>query len=145
MKKISFILPTMLCLLLLAGKVFAEPELNLMWEELNLTPAQEQRIKELDKKWQEVRGAIKPKLYRDQDQLKHLMLNPNASDDQIREIHKHIFVQQQQLRYEALENFLAKRRVLTQKQREKLHEKFHSKFSGERHLLKNQHPTFFGR
>lgn len=96
--------------------------ININWERLNLTPKQERSIQVFDKEWQQMKSLIRPKLIRDQERLKLMLANPDVSDVQIRELQKQIFVKQEQLRYEALENFLAKRRLLNSHQREILHE-----------------------
>lgn len=91
------------------------------WSQLNLNDDQMKRIRELDAQWKSVEQIVRPKIIRDQQQLKNIMNNPNANEDQIRKLQKDIMVRQDQLRYEAIENFLSKRRILNQEQREKLH------------------------
>lgn len=91
------------------------------WQLLNLTEDQKRKIKELDLQWTSLEQTIRPKILRDQQQLKTIMVNPNADDNQIRKLQKDIMIRQEQLRYEATENFLSKRRLLNDEQRQKLH------------------------
>jgi len=96
--------------------------LVIRWSSLNLDPWQQKRIKLLDYQWKQINNSIRPILIRDQEKFKKMLLNPNISEDEIREQQRQIFIKQEQLRYHALENFLAKRRLLNEKQRELLHD-----------------------
>lgn len=91
------------------------------WSELNLSKDQQNSIKKLDQEWSRVEQLIRPKIIRDQQQLKNVMSNPNADDNLIRKLQNDIMLRQKQLRYEATENFLSKRRLLNQDQRKMLH------------------------
>ena len=94
---------------------------SINWAHLNLTNDQSKKIKELDAQWERIQQLIRPKIIRDQQQLKNVMSNPNADEDLIRKLNNDIMLRQKQLRFEATENFLSKRRVLTTGQRETLH------------------------
>ncbi|MFH0703131.1 MAG: hypothetical protein V2B14_06315 [bacterium] len=106
--------------ILLCGASFSAEASRIKWEVFNLTYEQKQEIQDLDSQWQKINYAIRPGLIRDQQQLKLLLTNTDSTDNQIRELQKQIFSKQDQLRYEALENFLSKRRLLTAKQRKML-------------------------
>lgn len=112
-------------LLITFSPVYAESyclkDKDIKWDHLKLSNKQKAQIQNLDQQWKEVSSIIHPKLVRDKERLKLMMFNADVSDNDIREVQKQIIAKQDQLRYEALENFLAKRRVLTQKQREMLH------------------------
>ena len=94
---------------------------NINWGLLNLSNDQLKRIKDLDTDWERIQQLIRPKIIRDQQQLKNVMSNPNADEDLIRKLNNDIMLRQKQLRFEATENFLSKRRLLTPEQRENLH------------------------
>jgi hypothetical protein len=94
---------------------------NINWEGLHLSRRQARDIRNLDIQWQSIRDLIRPALIRDQECFRLMLINPDVTDNQVREMQKEIFIKQEQLRYEALENFLAKRRVLNGKQRIMLH------------------------
>ena len=94
---------------------------EIKWNRLRLSDKQKVQIQSLDQQWKETNAIIRPALERDKARLKSLISNPAMPDNAIREVQKHIIAKQDQLRYEALENFLAKRRILTLKQRETLH------------------------
>lgn len=100
-----------------------EPRMNtsINWENLDLSDEQEVKIKELNEDWKRIEQLIRPKIIRDQQQLKNVMSNPNADEDLIRKLQRDIMLRQKQLRFEATENFLSKRRILNPDQREKLH------------------------
>jgi Spy/CpxP family protein refolding chaperone len=91
------------------------------WGKLNLSSEQMEKIQSLDKEWMRIQQLIRPKIIRDQQQLKNIMSNPEVDEDLIRKLQRDIMLRQEQLRYEATENFLSKRRILTSEQREKLH------------------------
>lgn len=94
---------------------------NINWTQLNLSEDQAKKMNELDDQWGRIEQLIRPKIIRDQQQLKNIMSNPNADDEQIRNLQRDIMTRQEQLRFEATENFLSKRRILNTKQREVLH------------------------
>lgn len=94
---------------------------NINWLTLDLTTEQKKQIKALNDEWKRVQQLIRPKIIRDQQKLKNVMSNPNADEDQIRKLQSDIMLRQKQLRFEATENFLSKRRILSDPQREKLH------------------------
>jgi Spy/CpxP family protein refolding chaperone len=94
---------------------------DIEWSDLSLTEDQLSKIQELDEEWKRVEQLIRPKIIRDQQQLKNIMSNPHIDEDQIRKLQRDIMLRQEQLRYEATENFLSKRRLLNTKQRETLH------------------------
>ncbi|MEW5821428.1 MAG: Spy/CpxP family protein refolding chaperone [Cyanobacteriota bacterium] len=101
----------------------SKPSFNINWSELNLTAEQSVKINQLDEEWKRIQQVIRPRLVRDQQQLKNIMKNPDTDEDRIRKLQNDIMLRQKQLRYEATENFLSKRRVLTPEQREVLHKK----------------------
>ena len=97
-------------LLLASVPAYAELDgVNISWESLHLTSGQEKEILILDQQWAQIRDLIRPRLIRDQECLKLMMINPDITDSQIREMQKYIFIKQEQLRYGALEIFLAKK------------------------------------
>lgn len=103
------------------SQTYAKSYGNINWLTLDLTDEQKRQIKTLNDDWKRVQQLIRPKIIRDQQKLKNVMSNPNADEDQIRKLQGDIMLRQKQLRFEATENFLSKRRVLSNEQREKLH------------------------
>ncbi len=91
------------------------------WECLNLTLSQQAQIKILDKEWQKTSTEIIYQIKYDKKLLKSLLTNPFISDIAIRNLQNRILMNQKKLRYCAMENFLQKRRLLTFRQRQKLH------------------------
>lgn len=91
------------------------------WNEIGLSSTQQMQICKLDEEWAVKSSDLKKDLYEFQKQLRILMKNPNSLDKSIKEAQWQIFIKQQQLQYEAVENFLAKRRLLNHAQRNKLH------------------------
>ena len=87
------------------------------WDCLDLSSKQKKQINILDKDWQTLNSDVRPGLLKDQANLKLMLNDPNSSDDKIRELQWKILSKQQMLRYEAMENFLSKRRLLSPKQR----------------------------
>lgn len=94
---------------------------NINWSGLELTNEQMVQMESLDNQWQKVQQMVRPKLIRDQQTLRNVITNPNLNEDYIRKLQRDIMLRQEQLRYEATENFLSKRRLLNKDQREKLH------------------------
>ena len=91
------------------------------WLNLDLSEDQKKQITTLNEDWKRVQQLIRPKIIRDQQKLKNVMSNPNADENEIRKLQGDIMLRQKQLRFEATENFLSKRRILSNQQREKLH------------------------
>jgi len=121
MKMSKFIKFSILGLFFFCLPVFAEiNKMNINWEYLNLTPKQKHEVAILDKRWKKVNAFIRPQLLSNQQKLKTLLSKPNIPDEEIRELQKQIFLEQTQLRSEALENFLSKKRLLDNKQRQVL-------------------------
>ena len=94
---------------------------SINWLNLDLSEDQKKQITTLNEDWKRVQQLIRPKIIRDQQKLKNVMSNPNADENEIRKLQGDIMLRQKQLRFEATENFLSKRRVLSNPQREKLH------------------------
>lgn len=94
----------------------------IMWENLNLSETQLARIRILDLKWQRVRRDLSFQIIHDKERLRKLLANPYTSDKTIRDLQNQILINQNNLRYCAMENFLLKRSVLDRFQRERLHQ-----------------------
>lgn len=95
--------------------------INVNWNQLNLNTVQQKRINELDNQWKQLENLVKPKIIRDQQTLKNIIKNPNVKESNIRQLQKDIMLRQEQLRNEATENFLSKRRLLNSNQKTQLH------------------------
>ena len=92
------------------------------WSSFNLSLRQINQIRVYDNDWKIRSSILKSDLIKYQKRLKYLFSDPNAKNSDIRELQWQIFVKQQQLQYEALENFLNKRQVLSYEQRVRLHQ-----------------------
>lgn len=132
MKIIKYFISLLIFIMLSSPALADSNDISIRWEYLNLTQRQQQKMQVLDREWCEIQSLLQPKLIRDQEKLKLMLTNPDVSDTQIREIEKQIFIKQEQLRYYAMENFLAKRRILTVKQKVVLHEMLQIKYRHDR-------------
>jgi len=94
---------------------------SVSWDKLNLTTTQKAKIKVLDLEWERSSRNLIEKISHDKEQLKALLESPFATEAEIRDLQKRILLNQQELRYRAMNNFLQKRKVLTLCQKKKLH------------------------
>ncbi len=124
MRKISFLISLSFMLMLVNAKAgFCYHDFD--WKSLNLTPSQAQKIKQLDGNWENINKKTLPHLKKDQIKLKKALKSPNISENSIRDLYISIMMQQQRLRYNAIEIFLAKRRLLNEKQLCELNKELH--------------------
>jgi Spy/CpxP family protein refolding chaperone len=90
------------------------------WDCLNLSPNQTEKIQVIDSSWRKKSSKILPRLHSYQEQLQEELSNPKADEKEIMELQKKVFIERQKLQEEALENFLSKKRILNNYQKEKL-------------------------
>jgi len=95
---------------------------DINWNKLNLTQYQATQINKLDDEWDLINSKIKPDLINNQKKLKVMLTDPNATECAIRNLYIEIILEQEHLKYQALEIFLAKRRLLKRDQLVKLHQ-----------------------
>lgn len=115
--KLKFLLSVVL-FLFFVSTTFAAPVVD--WSTLNLNSDQTNKILKLDAEWQNKSKALLPKLKENQQKLNQILNNPNSTDQQIRDINKQVTNMELDLQNLAMENFLAKRNILTIDQRKKL-------------------------
>ncbi len=90
------------------------------WECLHLSPNQTGKIQNIDSNWKQKSSKILPKLHYYQEQLQEKLSDPNADEREIIELQEKVFKEKEKLQREALENFLQKKRILNNYQKEKL-------------------------
>ncbi|MDD3149910.1 MAG: hypothetical protein PHV68_03670 [Candidatus Gastranaerophilales bacterium] len=128
MDKIKIVILIMALSIGIQYKASAYEPTSIDWMALGLSQTQQLQICKLDEDWAMKSGDLKKDLQEFQKQLRILMKNPNSLDKNIKETQWQIFIKQQQLQYEAVENFLAKRRLLNYNQRIKLHKMISEKY-----------------
>jgi Spy/CpxP family protein refolding chaperone len=126
----SFVLPLVaIGLGLVALPVAAEPPAmgglrgatqNVNWGAMPLTATQKDAIKKHDAVWQQAFEQLYPEIVQERKRLKQLLMNPNTDHDAIFRSLQHLEDKEQELRYEAVKNFLLKKQELTPTQREQM-------------------------
>ncbi|MEI7475115.1 MAG: hypothetical protein WCK67_10110 [bacterium] len=102
----------------IGGSCKAAPTID--WTSLGLNEDQMQKVGALDAQWHNSSKDVIPKIKEEQEQLNKTLENANASSQEIREASKRVISSESQLQLAAMENFIAKREVLTTEQRNKL-------------------------
>ncbi len=101
----------------IAMPVFSQKNTLVMnWDCLNLSKSQKQSIQQFDIKWQQIESSINPIILKDKKEFKKLINDYNVPEIQLKRIHNNILMNQDLLRRESLEIFLAKKHLLTQEQ-----------------------------
>ena len=103
---------------------------DIKWERLNLTQCQRKSIRSLDMQWQGISLHLRQKIIKDQRRLRCLLGNQFVTEEQLRKVYYRILRNQRELRKEALENFIKKRRILNYSQKKTLHNKLLKSRSG---------------
>lgn len=93
---------------------------NIDWSSLNLSEEQLVKVGALDAKWNSLSKDSIPKISKEQENLRKALENPKATTEQIREANKNVLLLETSLQNAAMENFLEKRSILTDKQKKKL-------------------------
>ena len=93
---------------------------SIKWEKLNLSVNQQAKINILDMNWQNTSKYFIKQIIQDRIRLKYALTNPFASEQEIIYLQNRILINQNELSYKAMENFLQKKSVLTIPQRKKL-------------------------
>ena len=93
------------------------------WDSLNLTPYQKKRIEMLDREWNFINATIRPGLENEQKLFEKFLNDPCSNEYTLRNLYLQILAKQNQLKYQALEVYLAKRRLLSKSQLNMMTEK----------------------
>jgi Spy/CpxP family protein refolding chaperone len=92
------------------------------WQRLPLTPAQQTAIKRHDQLWQRAFEQLYPEIIADRKHLSQLLLSKETDTEAIFQTLKRLEDKEQELRYEAVKNFLLKKQELTPAQQAQLHQ-----------------------
>ncbi len=90
------------------------------WESLELSDDQRLRLTELDHQWHQTAEEAVPRIQRNQQRLRQLMASPNPSEEDVLAIQQRIHQDKLNLKMQATQIFLMKRKVLTPPQQAKL-------------------------
>lgn len=90
------------------------------WDRLDLSSQQRNSLNNLDEQWHGTVSEVAPRLHENERKLKHLMRSPNADEEEILSLQQQIHKDKAQLKMEATQIFLNKRKVLNKEQQQKL-------------------------
>jgi Spy/CpxP family protein refolding chaperone len=93
---------------------------NVNWGAIPLSPAQKDALRKHDVMWQQAFEQLYPEIVSERKRLRLLLMQPNTDHDAIFRSLQHLEDKEQELRYEAVKNFLLKKQELTPQQREQL-------------------------
>jgi len=90
------------------------------WNKLNLTAAQSSQIRELEQQWFKESSEIIPQIKEDQSKLQRAMADHSADGVQVIAVQQSVGRKREQLQSLAMQNFLAKKKVLNDAQKKQL-------------------------
>jgi Spy/CpxP family protein refolding chaperone len=90
------------------------------WSAVTLSPKQKDAIYKHDVMWQRAFEQLYPEIQTERRRLHRLLMDKTTDHDAIFQSLKHLEDKEQELRYEAVKNFLQKKQELTPLQIEKL-------------------------
>jgi len=90
------------------------------WTTLNLSQDQNTRIYKLEQEWHQVYNQVHPKIVRDKQKMKMLLMAPGSDKHQVMQLQDQIQKNEQQLRREATRIFMDKKGSLSPAQCVKL-------------------------
>ena len=90
------------------------------WNKLNLTPAQSAQIQSLEQQWYKDFNELSPQVRDEQLKLQKLVADHNADPIQVMALQQSIARRKEQLSNAAMQNYLNKRKVLDEKQKQQL-------------------------
>lgn len=103
------------------GQAQAKQEyLEVNWDSLDLSDSQRNNLKNLDNRWKSTVSDIVPRIQTNERKLKQLMQSSKPNEGEILKLQQQIHEDKTQLKMEATEIFLHKRKVLNNQQQEKL-------------------------
>ncbi|MBS1993792.1 MAG: hypothetical protein JSS83_24920 [Cyanobacteria bacterium SZAS LIN-3] len=103
----------------------ANPPCCIDWNKLTLSPAQSSQIKQLDQQWYRESGEIIPLIKDDQSKLQRALADHNADPVQVMTLQQSVARRKEQLNSIAMQNFLAKKKVLDEGQKKQLEDMVH--------------------
>jgi Spy/CpxP family protein refolding chaperone len=95
------------------------------WNKLNLTPAQNAQIQTLEQQWYKDFNELSPQVRDEQLKLQKLLADHNADPIQVMALQQSIARRKEQLSNAAMQNYLNKRKVLDEKQKQQLEDMIH--------------------
>jgi len=98
----------------------ANPPCCIDWNKLSLTPAQSNQIKQLDQQWFKESGEIIPQIREEQSKYQKALADHNADPVQVMTLQQAVARKKEQLNSIAMQNFLAKKKVLDDAQKKQL-------------------------
>jgi len=90
------------------------------WNKLNLTSAQSTQLKTLEQQWFRESSEIIPQIRDDQSKLQKAIADHNADPVQVMTLQQAVARRKEQLNSLAMQNFLAKKKVLDEGQKKQL-------------------------
>lgn len=105
------------------------------WNKLNLTPAQNAQIQALEQQWYKDFNELSPQVRDEQIKLRSLLADHNADPIQVMALQQSIARRKEQLSNAAMQNYLNKRKVLDEKQKQQLEEMIHQMIASRRQQL----------
>jgi Spy/CpxP family protein refolding chaperone len=90
------------------------------WNKLNLTHAQSEQIKQLEQQWYKESAEIIPQVKEDQVKLQRSLADHGADGVQVISLQQQVSRKKEQLNSLAMQNFLAKKKVLNEDQKKQL-------------------------
>jgi len=90
------------------------------WNKLHLSADQSNQIKQLEQQWYKESGEIIPQIKEDQVKLQRALADHNADGVQVLALQQAVSRKKEQLNSIAMQNYLAKRKVLNEEQKKQL-------------------------
>lgn len=90
------------------------------WGAVTLSQTQKSAMQKHDAMWQRAFEQLYPEIQTERKRLHKLLMDKNTDHDAIFQALRHLEDKEQELRYEAVKNFLQKKQELTPSQRQKL-------------------------
>ena len=90
------------------------------WGSITLSAAQKDALRKHDAMWQRAFEQLYPEIQTERRRLHRLLIEKDTNQEAIFQVLRHLEDKEQELRYEAVKNFLQKKQELTPSQREKL-------------------------
>jgi Spy/CpxP family protein refolding chaperone len=108
------------------------------WKSLNLTASQQEQIQRLDNEWNTHYSSVMPQIRHQQMRLRELFKNPKSDPLEIVATQQSVTRLQEQLRSEAMANYLRKRALLSPTQQKQLESQM-SQMVADRQQRGSQH------
>lgn len=100
--------------------VLANEPCHINWGDLQLSPNQDQQIKQLDAQWNQEYMQVQPSIVEDQKKLSRLLADPRSDPLEIMALQQSIARRKEHLRASATATYLRKRQILDEGQRQAL-------------------------